>query len=137
MENPLKKYPIQAGMMSFLLPGLGQVFQHRFAAAILWFAAFIAVLWSPYRSFIVVPMALSAGDAQRIKGQTIEWNVRVASYLVVGTIAFFASFSLLVERALVYPELGKMGYVADSLADGVKDCGVRRKGMPSQLSECP
>ena len=139
MQNPLTKFPIHAGTLSFLLPGLGQLYQKRLPPAVLFFAAYIGVLsLSSYRVWIFVPMALSAWDAQRQLKQTYAvWNARTLSYFAVGTVGFFSAFSLMVEKVLPYPQMGKMSYVADALANEIRRCTVEARALPPAIERCP
>lgn len=139
MQNPLTKYPIHAGTLSFLLPGLGQLYQKRVGAAVLCFVVYIAVLaLGTYRVWIFVPMALSAGDAQRQPNQPYAiWNARTLSYFLVGTTAFIFAFSLMVEKVLPYPQIGKMSYVADALAEEIRRCAVAAHVLPPRFESCP
>ncbi len=142
MENPFNKTPIQAGFLSFLLPGLGQLFQQRFLIALLFFLLYIGVLTSSLRLWIFVPMAVSAWEAQRLAlAGKAQWNSRVLVYFFVGTVAFFSSFSLLAERALPYAEQGKISAIAEHLAEEIDQCAVQQKRMPHSLANaletCP
>ncbi len=139
MPNPftrLKQHPIQAGVLSFMLPGLGQLYQRRLVAAVPFFLFFIVLLWSDFRLWIVVPMAVAAWDAQRIPAQKLAWDRRIGFYFIVATIAFFASFALLSERVVGQPAMGKMGYTADALAESIQTCGIQRNAMPSTIADC-
>ncbi len=139
MQNPLTKFPIQAGMLSFMLPGLGQVYQRRFVWAFPFFIAHVTALsFANYRVWIFVPMVISAWDAQRQPNQkAVEWNTRTFTYLVAGGIAFFSAFSLMIDRVLPFPAIGKMTAVADLLSDQIISCALVRGTMPSALAQCP
>lgn len=131
--------PIPA-VFSFLLPGLGQVFQRRLAPAVLFFAGFTALSFLRYGRWLLPIVALGAAVETFLQEQkaptSSEGGPRRTLFTVVGMLGFFGWMSWVSPVFLPVGDLLETQGQADDMAKAIRRCRNDLGRLPGQLSEC-
>jgi len=133
--------PIPAAF-SFMLPGLGQVYQRRFLPGVLCFAGFTALSFlTPARSLLpvlAIGSALESFLSEKKKPATSpDVKPRLSLYAAVGMIGFLGWFSWVSPVFLPVGNLLDTQAQAEELARGIRGCRKSLGRLPAQLSDCP
>jgi hypothetical protein len=89
---------IRAAVFSFLLPGLGHLYQHRVGRALSLFAAFTLLLMMEKTRVLIPILALgSSWDALRfgLSFREMAGRLRIGVFTIVAVVAFLAWMLLL------------------------------------------
>lgn len=124
---------------SFMLPGLGQVYQRRYAVASIVFCVFTAANFVPHGRYLLPLFALlSSFEAFRRSGP-IEKEPRFRIYLFgsVGLIGFLGWMSFAATAFLPVGNTLQTHEEADGLAREARQCAKLLGRYPTGLHECP
>ncbi len=145
-----------AGYLSFLLPGLGQVYQGWYGRGVALFIAFI-VICSLREGQVFLPLAafLAGFEAYRPKAKKEIWTVwdeaivsfwsrwftdrskpnriRRPMYILVGVVGFIGWFFLFAPSLYPFEAQAKLNESADLWSDRVRDYRASRGELPKDL----
>jgi hypothetical protein len=142
----MKPFDRLAPILSFLLPGLGQLRQREPAIALGFFAAFTAGHLAGWR--LVVPLVAGAAsfDAwrrQRAGAREIGEGTdsrketgRAFAYLAVGSLGFLAWFALVAPAFLPVGIQMDINDQVDKLVREVRACARKQGSIPRSWEEC-
>jgi hypothetical protein len=152
------KYDPMAGWLSFLLPGLGQVYQGAYTRGVTLFCAFILVAcFRDGRIFLPLAALLAGFEAYRPKAKKEHWSiweralssywsrylrdrsqpqrVRKPIYAIAAILGFLGWFALFAPAIYPFEAQARMNDAADALADKVRDYRASKGILPTSLNE--
>lgn len=125
------------GIFSFLLPGLGQLYNQDFVKAALFFTAFAVALFFQESHFFLPILACGAGaDAFRSGQEEPENGRRRSLYAAVGMVGVLAWMGVFVPSVHGVGTQMQMNAAADRVASEVRKCQKRLKRYAVSLEEC-
>lgn len=147
-----------AGWLSFLMPGLGQVYQGAYARGITLFIAFILVAsFRDGRIFLPFAALLAGFEAYRPKVKKEHWSIwerafsgywnkffkdrskphkwRMPLYSISGIAGFLCWFMLFAPSIYPFEAQAQLNDTVDTLADRVREFKVTKGKYPVDLSE--
>lgn len=147
-----------AGWLSFLLPGLGQVYQGWYARGLTLFTAFTLIsLFRDGRILLPVAAFLAGFEAYRPKAKREWWAVweeelasywaryfkdpsrpnrlRKPCYIAVGVMGFLGWFFLFAPALYPFEAQARLNDSVDLLADRVREYRAAKGNIPPALSE--
>jgi hypothetical protein len=145
----------RTALLSFLLPGMGQVYQGHYRRGVALFAAF-SLLASITEARLLLPFAAVLAAAEAYRGRTIrlpkmsfEMPFRVASLLrreqtspyrpwlygIVASLGFCLWIGLVIPFLYPYSVQATLNDQVDALADRVRGYVAEQGKYPAQLSE--
>lgn len=139
-----------AAVLSFLLPGLGQVYQQKYYRGCLIFAGFTALNFIPWIRLALLPVALiAAWDSLRIPPAAAAFEAtspgpskkaerqRLILFSIVGIFGFFSWFLIFASPFLIpFRNQIEVNEQVERLAARVRSYESRQGQTPTNLSEC-
>lgn len=124
-------------VLSFLLPGLGQLFKKDFVRAVLFFGVFLGVQLSlQFRIYLPIVVVLASAEAFFSKGQIQEQGKRNTLYATAGLIGLVSwSFSY-------FPMVHSVGYQMElnervpELVRAIRECQKREGHLAIDFEKC-
>lgn len=152
------KYDPMAGWLSFLMPGLGQVYQGAYARGITLFIAFILVAsFRDGRIFLPFAAVLAGFEAYRPKARKEHWSIwerafsgywaklfkdrskphkwRNPLYSISGIAGFLCWFLLFAPSIYPFEAQAQLNDTVDGLADRVREFKATKGTYPGDLTE--
>lgn len=157
-NTPKSKYDPTAGWLSFMMPGLGQVYQGAYARGITLFIAFTLVAsFRDGRIFLPVAALLAGFEAYRPKARKEHWSIwerafsgtwsrllraesppqrwRKTLYAIAGITGFICWFFMFAPSVYPFEAQAELNDTVDVLADRVRDFRVTQGKYPESLQE--